>query len=67
MGVTVMKSGVVLAGKFELFRKLGNGAMGEVWEARDCGPMSRRVAIKLMTGAPDEDLARRFVREASVT
>lgn len=64
--MTVMKSGMLLAGKFELLRKLGNGAMGEVWRARDLGPMSRDVAIKLMTGAPDEDLERRFVREARV-
>lgn len=61
-----MKSGMLLAGKFELLRKLGNGAMGEVWRARDHGPMSRDVAIKLMTGVPDEDLGKRFVREAHV-
>jgi len=50
------KPGTVLAGRFELVRKLGNGAMGEVWHARDQGLMRRQVAIKLLTGIHDDDL-----------
>ena len=62
----MIKPGTVLAGRFELVRKLGNGAMGEVWRARDRGLLSRDVAIKLMTGSPDHDLVKRFTREARV-
>jgi len=57
----------VQIGRYELARQLGAGAMGEVWEARDTtgGP---EVAIKLLRPeiARDDDLLRRFRREARI-
>nr|HEX4314878.1 protein kinase [Kofleriaceae bacterium] len=54
-------------GRFELARRLGAGAMGEVWEATDTtgGP---NVAMKLLRAelAVDDELLRRFRKEARV-
>lgn len=52
------------AGKFKLDKKLGEGAMGEVWLAYDA-ELNRRVALKFMKGAEPEEIAR-FKREAQV-
>ena len=35
-------------GTFHLLQKLGEGGMGEVWEAEQEGPVRRRVAFKLI-------------------
>lgn len=64
--MAIIKTGTVLADRFELVKNLGHGAMGEVWSARDRGLMRRDVAIKLMKVAPDADLVKRFMREARV-
>ena len=55
----------ILAGKFILLRKLGQGAMGEVWEA-DQPALARKVAVKLLHQhlAQDLNYLRRFEREA---
>lgn len=58
-------------GSYRLLRKLGSGAMGEVWEANH-QLLSRRVAVKLINigeGDNDKGLAGRrlFEREAQVT
>ncbi|MBI5517349.1 MAG: protein kinase [Deltaproteobacteria bacterium] len=51
-------------GPFELLRSIGEGANGEVWEARRVGA-ERRVAVKLLTGTSTEARAR-FFRECRV-
>ncbi len=52
-------------GKYEIIAKIGQGAMGEVYKARDT-VLDRFVAIKTMSGAllQDPDLGQRFLREA---
>ncbi len=56
-------------GRYEIVRKLGEGAMGVVYEGRD-PKLGRRVAIKtarrelMSSGAMTEELMQRFLREA---
>jgi eukaryotic-like serine/threonine-protein kinase len=53
-------------GRFTLVRKLGSGAMGEVWAAHDA-VLEREIALKLSLPhreLPDEALAARMRREA---
>jgi serine/threonine protein kinase len=52
-------------GKYEIIAKIGQGAMGEVYKARDT-VLDRFVAIKTMSAAVlgDPDLGQRFLREA---
>src|SRR6185436_6046402 len=60
-----LADGTVLAGKYVLVRKLGQGGMGEVWQAEHA-TLRSSVAIKLI----DKDIASnpealaRFMREA---
>ena len=55
----------VRLGQFLLLKRLGHGAMGEVFEAKDI-TLGRHVAIKVLSHkvAADEDAMRNFVREA---
>ena len=57
--------GRVLEGKYEIIRILGEGGMGEVYEARH-RLIQRRLAIKLLREeyARDEEIVERFIREA---
>jgi serine/threonine protein kinase len=59
--------GVVVARRYELQRKLGEGAMSEVWEACDLRKQ-RQVAIKLVAfqSSNVDDSRARFEREARV-
>ncbi|MDC0747417.1 serine/threonine-protein kinase [Polyangium mundeleinium] len=57
-----MKAGDLVGGKYRLARRLGQGAMGVVWEAVH-EMTSRRVAVKLIVNATD-NLRRRLLREA---
>ncbi|MBK8256853.1 MAG: protein kinase [Polyangiaceae bacterium] len=54
----------VLAGKYRVVRKLGQGGMGSVFEAVD--PSGRHVAVKVMVTelASNQTLMGRFAREA---
>ncbi|GAA2375354.1 serine/threonine-protein kinase [Streptomyces cuspidosporus] len=60
-----IERGTVIAGKYELVRRLGSGGMGEVWVGRD-RDLHRDVAIKFV--ARDEYLSpevrKRFERES---
>ncbi|MGF1469207.1 MAG: serine/threonine-protein kinase [Sandaracinaceae bacterium] len=55
-------------GRYELVRRLGEGGMGEVWEARH-RQLARPAAVKLVRHREREDSVRneRFEREARVT
>jgi len=57
-----MKAGDLVGGKYRLVRRLGQGAMGVVWEAVH-EMTSRRVALKLIVNATD-NLRKRLLREA---
>ncbi|MGP4115328.1 WD40 repeat domain-containing serine/threonine protein kinase [Streptomyces sp. 4N509B] len=61
----------VLAGRYQLVRRLGQGGMGEVWEALD-ETLGRPVAVKLISvlaggGSQGDDIRARFLREARIT
>jgi predicted Ser/Thr protein kinase len=60
-----MQSGDLIAGRYELAKRLGRGGMGEVWAARD-RRLHRDVALKLLALGDDvpPELAKRFDREA---
>jgi len=62
------KEGSVLAGRFELLRRLGAGGLAEVYAARDRVSQAE-VAVKVLHGhlADEPQIAERFRRELSVT
>ncbi len=57
--------GAVIAGKYEIVRRIGAGGMGEVYEARHIR-MDKRLAIKALNRetAESPDAVARFLREA---
>jgi eukaryotic-like serine/threonine-protein kinase len=57
-----MKAGDLVGGKYRLVRRLGQGAMGVVWEAVH-DVTARHVAMKLIVNATD-NLRMRLLREA---
>ena len=63
-----LAAGVLLAGRFELVRRLGAGGLAEVWLARD-RLLGAEVAIKALHAhlASDAGLCARFRRELAVT
>ncbi|MFC9399209.1 serine/threonine-protein kinase [Streptomyces sp. NPDC057027] len=60
-----MERGELIAGRYELEKRLGRGGMGEVWAGRD-RVLRRDVAIKMLVldDAVHADLPARFEREA---
>ena len=51
-------------GPYSVLRKIGEGGMGQVFEAEQSAPVKRRVAIKLLrTGLSDERALQRFMAE----
>src|SRR5262249_47633232 len=56
--------GVVIAGRYTLQEKIGDGGMGDVWVAKQTEPVKRRVALKLIkTGMDSKAVLARFEQE----
>jgi serine/threonine protein kinase/tetratricopeptide (TPR) repeat protein len=57
-------AGTVIAGRYALIEKIGEGGMGEVWVAEQTEPVKRRVAVKLIKAGMDtRAVLRRFEAE----
>lgn len=55
---------VIIAGRYTLQEKLGEGGMGEVWVAKQTEPVKRRVALKLIKlGMDSKAIVQRFGQE----
>jgi tetratricopeptide (TPR) repeat protein len=56
--------GAVIAGRYTLVEKLGEGGMGQVWAARQTDPVERTVALKLIRpGMDSKGVLARFQLE----
>src|SRR5262249_5691933 len=56
--------GAVIAGRYTLVEKIGEGGMGEVWVARQTEPVKRKVALKLIkAGMDSRAVLQRFEQE----
>jgi serine/threonine protein kinase/tetratricopeptide (TPR) repeat protein len=47
------EAATVIAGRYTLVEKIGEGGMGEVWVAKQTEPVKRRVALKLIKAGMD--------------
>src|SRR5262249_50279502 len=47
------KPGMLVAGKYKLLQRIGEGGMGSVWMADQLEPVKRRVAVKLISAERD--------------
>jgi serine/threonine protein kinase/tetratricopeptide (TPR) repeat protein len=57
-------SGELIAGRYTLKEKIGEGGMGEVWVAKQSEPVKRKVALKLIkTGMDSKSVLARFEQE----
>ncbi len=45
--------GAILAGKYRLTERIGEGGMGSVWVANQTEPVKRKVAVKLIKAGMD--------------
>src|SRR4051812_8795629 len=58
------ESGAVVAGRYRLLDRIGEGGMGEVWVARQTEPVQRKVALKLIKpGMDSKSVLNRFEAE----
>ena len=56
--------GAVIAGRYTLVEKIGEGGMGEVWVAKQTEPVKRKVALKLIkAGMDSRAVLQRFEQE----
>jgi serine/threonine protein kinase/tetratricopeptide (TPR) repeat protein len=59
-----MGPGAVIAGRYTLVEKIGEGGMGEVWVAKQTEPVKRKVALKLIkAGMDSRAVLQRFEQE----
>src|SRR5437764_1788620 len=59
-----VEPGLVIAGRYTLQQKIGEGGMGEVWVAKQTEPVKRKVALKLIkTGMDSKAVLARFEQE----
>jgi WD40 repeat protein len=56
--------GDVIAGRYQLLERIGEGGMGEVWVAKQTEPVNRKVALKLIKpGMDSKAVLARFEQE----
>jgi serine/threonine protein kinase len=56
--------GTVIAGKYKLLERIGEGGMGSVWMAQQTEPVKRHVAVKLIkSGMDSKQVLARFEAE----
>ncbi|MFT3883261.1 MAG: protein kinase [Gemmatales bacterium] len=58
------QAGQIISDRFTLIARVGEGGMGEVWEAQQTQPVQRKVAIKLIkSGVDTKSIVQRFEQE----
>src|SRR5688500_325151 len=58
------EAGTILAGKYRLSERIGEGGMGSVWIAHQSEPVKRKVAVKLIkAGMDSKSVLARFEAE----
>src|SRR6476646_4544452 len=58
------EAGTILAGKYRLSERIGEGGMGSVWVAHQSEPVKRKVAVRLIkAGMDSKSVLARFDAE----